>query len=85
MSDSEVVPGNTLVDWYARHITAMSFQVLSLIGNGIIIASFFLFKKRRSPFHFQVLFLSILPHHYVRHRDQSFFCSPRNAWLQKKL
>ena len=66
--------GTQLIDWYPRHIVAMVFQCLSLIGSCTIILSFFVIKQRRSPFRYQILFLNIgdvvwTTSHFINHID----------------
>lgn len=66
--------GSQQLDWYPRHIVAMSFQILSLLGSSVIIISFFMLKNRRSPFHFEILFLNIADFvwttsHFINHAE----------------
>ena len=66
--------GDQLQDWYARHIVAIVFQILSLLSSSIIIVSFVVLKNRRSPFHFEILFLNIADFvwtssHFINHVD----------------
>lgn len=66
--------GDTLLDWWPRHIVAMVTQIFSLMGSGTIVASFFILKNRRSPFHYEVLFLNIADmvwtsSHFINHLE----------------
>ena len=75
MNSTEADPeGDELLDWYPRHVVAMTFQTFSLIGSLIIISSFFILKDRRSPFHFEILFLNIADFvwtssHFINHAE----------------
>ena len=64
--------GPELVDWYARHVVAMIFQILSIAGSSLIILSFVYLKSRRSAFHYQVLCLNVADiiwttSHFINH------------------